>query len=70
MEMNPVEKKQSITTTRSFEKAYKSLDELRERITTFAASSAESLRKQKLPVPFADGILRDQSLWRTLRAIQ
>lgn len=46
MEMNPVEKKQSITTTRSFEKAYKSLDELRERITTFAASSAESLRKQ------------------------
>lgn len=46
MEMNPVEKRQSIATTRSFEKAYTSLDELRERITTFAASSAESLRKQ------------------------
>lgn len=42
---NPVYK-QSISTTRTFEREYRTLDEVRERITTFVVISAEKLRKQ------------------------
>lgn len=38
--------KQSIATTRSFEKNYTSFDQVRERVSTFAASCAEKLRQQ------------------------
>lgn len=46
MEINPTEKSQSISTTRTFEKEYTTVEELRERVTTFAISGAEKLRKQ------------------------
>mgnify|MGYP000992181233 CR=1 FL=1 len=46
IEMELPEKRQSISTTRTFEKEYRSFDELRERITTFTALSAEKLRSQ------------------------
>ncbi len=39
--------KKNIATTRSFEKNYTELDELKERVTTFAVSCGEKLRKQK-----------------------
>lgn len=39
--------KKNIATTRSFERNYKTLDELRERIATFSVSCSEKLRKQK-----------------------
>lgn len=39
--------RQSISTTRTFERSYTSLDELKERIVTFAVSCAERLRRQK-----------------------
>lgn len=38
--------KQSISTTRTFEREYRTLEEVRERITTFVVISAEKLRKQ------------------------
>lgn len=38
--------KQSISTTRTFEREYRTLDEVRERIITFVVISAEKLRKQ------------------------
>lgn len=46
IEMEPVEKKQSIATTRSFDKDYRTLNEVRERISTFTFSCSEKLRKQ------------------------
>ena len=46
IEMEPVEKKQSISTTRTFERDYRRFDDVRERISTFAFSCAEKLRKQ------------------------
>jgi DNA polymerase V len=39
--------KKNISTTRSFEKAYTTIDELRERVATFSVSCAEKLRTQK-----------------------
>ncbi|WP_321426677.1 Y-family DNA polymerase [uncultured Bacteroides sp.] len=47
LDMEPVEKKQSIATTRTFEREYRSYEELSERITTFTVTSAEKLRKQQ-----------------------
>jgi DNA polymerase V len=47
LEMVPVEKKMSIATTRTFETDLRSFDEVRERITTFTAMSAEKLREQR-----------------------
>ncbi len=47
LEMVPVERKKSIATTRTFETDMRSFGELRERITTFTAMSAEKLREQK-----------------------
>jgi len=46
IEMEAVELKQSIATTRSFDKDYRTFDDVRERISTFAVSCAEKLRKQ------------------------
>jgi DNA polymerase V len=39
--------KKNIATTRSFEKNYTGIEQLNERVTTFAVSCAEKLRKQK-----------------------
>ena len=39
--------KKNIATTRSFEKLYSEFDEIKERITTFAVSCSEKLRRQK-----------------------
>lgn len=47
LEMVPVEKKKSIATTRTFEKNLRTFDEVKERITTFTAMSAEKLREQQ-----------------------
>ena len=46
LEMEPVEKKQSIATTRTFDHDYRKFEEVRERISTFTFSCAEKLRKQ------------------------
>lgn len=46
IDMEIVEKKQSISTTRSFDKEYRTFDEMRERISTFTSMSAEKLRAQ------------------------
>ena len=46
LDMEPVEKKQSIATTRTFDHDYRKFDEVRERISTFTFSCAEKLRKQ------------------------
>ncbi|WP_431132638.1 Y-family DNA polymerase [Psychroserpens mesophilus] len=42
----PIKQKKAIATTRSFEYTYSDLDNLKERISTFATSCAEKLRKQ------------------------
>ena len=42
----PIRQKKAIATTRSFENTYSNLDNLKERISTFATSCAEKLRKQ------------------------
>jgi len=42
-----IENKKSIATTRSFEKMYTNYNEVKERISSFAFSCAEKLRKQK-----------------------
>lgn len=42
-----ISSKKSIATTRSFDKSYRTLSELNERVSTFAFSCAEKLRKQK-----------------------
>ncbi|MCB0446102.1 MAG: Y-family DNA polymerase [Gelidibacter sp.] len=47
MELTHKEPKRSIATTRSFEYTYSDLDNIKERISTFATSCAEKLRKQQ-----------------------
>ena len=46
LDLEEVQPKQNIATTRSFDKNFTTLDELKERVTTFAVSCAEKLRKQ------------------------
>lgn len=46
LEMEEVRNKQSIATTRSFDKMYTGYEELKERVVTFSASCAEKLRAQ------------------------
>lgn len=46
IEMEEVEKKKSISTTRTFDRDYDTFDELKERITTFTTLSAQKLRDQ------------------------
>ena len=47
LDLEEVEKKQSIACTRSFETNYSKYEDLKERISTFASSVGEKLRKQK-----------------------
>jgi len=47
LEMEDVRQKQSIATTRSFDKMYTTLEELNERVATFAVTCAEKLRQQQ-----------------------
>jgi DNA polymerase V len=46
MKLDEVQTKRSIATTRSFEYTYSDIDNIKERISTFATSCAEKLRKQ------------------------
>jgi len=46
LKMEDVKLKQSIATTRSFDRNYTELEELKERVTTFAVSCCEKLRSQ------------------------
>jgi DNA polymerase V len=46
LDMEPVEIKQSIATTRTFENDYRTYDEVKERVCTFAVTCAEKLRQQ------------------------
>lgn len=46
IEMLPVEKSQSISNTRTFERAYTTYEEVKERLVMFTALSAEKLRMQ------------------------
>jgi DNA polymerase V len=46
IEMEMPEKRQSIATTRSFDRDYHGFDELRERVSTFTSIAAEKLRAQ------------------------
>ncbi len=46
IEMEVLEKRQSIATTRSFDRDYRGFDELRERVSTFTSIAAEKLRAQ------------------------
>lgn len=47
LDMESVKDKKNIATTRSFDKNYTELEQLRERVTTFAVTCAEKLRRQK-----------------------
>jgi len=47
LELNKPVVKKSIATTRSFEKNYTTLHELKERVSTFSVTCAEKLRRQK-----------------------
>ena len=47
LKLNFEETKRAIATTRSFEYTFSDIDNIKERISTFAASCAEKLRKQK-----------------------
>ncbi len=47
LDMEEIQSKKSISTTRSFEKNYTEIEQLKERVTTFAVSCAEKLRQQK-----------------------
>lgn len=47
IEMELIQKKQSIATTRTFEHDYNTYAQLKERISTFASTCAEKLRKQQ-----------------------
>jgi len=47
LELDAQETKRSIATTRSFEYTYSDIENIKERISTFAASCAEKLRTQK-----------------------
>ena len=46
LEMEPVEAKQSIATTRTFEHDYREFDHVRERVVTFAVTCSQKLRQQ------------------------
>ena len=46
LEMEPLEIKKSIATTRTFERDYSTYEEVKERVSTFAVSCAEKLREQ------------------------
>ena len=45
--MERVKDKKNIATTRSFDENYREIDQLKERVTTFAVTCAEKLRRQK-----------------------
>lgn len=47
LQLESIKAKQNIATTRSFAKNLSELDDLKERVSTFACSCAEKLRKQK-----------------------
>jgi len=47
LDLDDIQPKKSIATTRTFENHYTKFEEVSERITTFAASCAEKLRRQK-----------------------
>ncbi len=47
LEIDEVQSKKNIATTRSFEKNYTEFEQLRGRISSFAISCAEKLRRQK-----------------------
>ena len=47
LDLDQIPTKKSIATTRSFSRNYKTFDEIKERIVTFAVTGAEKLRKQK-----------------------
>ncbi len=47
IEMEPVEKKQSISTTRTFDRDYYTFEEVKERVVSFTTLSAEKLRNQQ-----------------------
>lgn len=47
LDIETIQAKKNIATTRSFEKNYTTFDEVKERIATFAVSCSEKLRKQK-----------------------
>lgn len=47
LDLEILQPKKNIATTRSFEKNYTEFEQLNERVTTFAVSCAEKLRKQK-----------------------
>ena len=47
LDLELVQPKKNIATTRSFERNYSKIEELEERVATFAVSCAEKLRKQK-----------------------
>jgi DNA polymerase V len=47
LQMDRVKDKKNIATTRSFDKNYTDFDQLRERVTTFAVTCAEKLRRQQ-----------------------
>lgn len=46
LDLEEIQNKKNIATTRSFEKMYSSIEDLKERVSTFAVSCAEKLRKQ------------------------
>jgi DNA polymerase V len=46
LDLDMIEAKKNIATTRSFEKQYTEFEELRERISTFSVTCAEKLRRQ------------------------
>ena len=46
LELEHVPRKKNIATTRSFDKNYKDFDDIRERVSTFAVTCAQKLRKQ------------------------
>ncbi len=46
MQLDEVKDKQAIATTRSFEYTFSDIDNIKERVSTFASSCAEKLRKQ------------------------
>ena len=47
IEMEPEEKKQSISTTRTFDRDYDTFEEVKERVVSFTTLSAEKLRNQQ-----------------------
>lgn len=47
LDLEVIQRKKSIATTRTFEKNYTDLASIQERVTTFAATCAEKLRKQQ-----------------------